>query len=328
MWAQVYGKPVPWQSPENVSVSEMQSEVTRPVLRYHGGKWRTAKWILQYFPPHRVYVEPYGGAGSVLMQKPRTYAEVYNDLDSEVVNVFRVLRDPEKMVELRWLLWNTPFSREEFILAFDPCDYPVEQARRTILKSYAGFGSDSIHRGKKIGMRTRPSPWGQSSQWGPPGFRSIPSTHRADTGFRADSNRSGTTPAKDWASYPDSLIDFCERLRGVVIENRPALKVIPQYDYPDTLFYVDPPYVSSTRRDARHGYLHDFVDRDHVELAKVLHEVKGMVVLSAYHSPLYEELYRGWKRVESEFLVHGSAKATEVLWLSGNVSPRQLECFE
>jgi DNA adenine methylase len=68
--------------------------VTRPVLRYYGGKFRLADWIISMFPAHRFFVEPFGGAANVLMAKPRSFGEIYNDLDSEVVNVFKVLRDP------------------------------------------------------------------------------------------------------------------------------------------------------------------------------------------------------------------------------------------
>jgi DNA adenine methylase len=116
----------------------------RPILRYHGGKFRLAPRIIAHFPPHRVYVEPFGGAGSVLMRKEPSFAEVYNDLDGEVVNVFRVLRDPDRAERLRTLLELTPWSRIEFRACYEPADDPIEQARRTIACSFMAHGSTSI----------------------------------------------------------------------------------------------------------------------------------------------------------------------------------------
>ncbi len=285
----------------------------RPVLLYHGGKWRMAPWIISHFPPHRVYVEPYGGGGSVLMRKPRTYAEIYNDLDTEVVNVFRILRDPTTALELERLIRLTPFSREDFETAYTPADDLIEQARRTILKSFAGHGSDSIHRGKAsdLGMFTRVTTW------------------KANTGFRGSSNRSGTTPAHDWSHYPIQIEAFCRRLQGVVIENRPALKVINQYDKPDALIYVDPPYVQSSRRRSDHGYRHELDNDAHNELLETLKQVRGMVVISAYPSELYSDVLAGWESATCRMRTGSKtgAKGTEVLWFSPNVPVRQHELF-
>lgn len=287
---------------------------TRPIMRYHGGKWRLAPWIISHFPPHRVYVEPFGGAGSVLMRKPRVYAEIYNDLDAEIVNVFRVLRDPRLSRKLEKLLRLTPFARQEFEAAYQPCRNRVERARRTLFKSFAGHGSDSIHRAKAehAGMLTRPSRW------------------KAGTGVRSDSNRSGTTPAKDWAHYPEQIARFCARLAGVVIECRPALKLVQQYDYPDTLFFVDPPYVNGTRRDPAHGYRHEMTDDKHRELAKALHSISGMAVVCGYPSELYDgELYADWRRIDTHVRTLGNRNgATEVLWLSPNVPIREPELWD
>lgn len=207
------------------------TELARPVLRYHGGKWRLAPWIISFFPPHRVYVEPFGGAASVLLRKERSAAEVYNDRWGTVVNVFRVLRDPDLAEALASQLRLTPFARDEFEADWPDTDNEVELARRTILRSYAGFGSASTN-----------------------------GDHA--TGFRGNSNRSNTTPAVDWSNYPSHLERFTQRLRGVVIENRDALQVMQQQDSPDALFYVDPPYPHATRnmRRGNAAYAHEMTD--------------------------------------------------------------------
>lgn len=281
----------------------------RPVLRYHGGKYRLAKWVISQFPPHRIYVEPFGGAASILMRKERVYAEVYNDLDSEVVNVFLVMRNPRTAARLTQVLQLTPFARDEFVEAYEErSPDPVENARRTIIKSFMGFGSGAIHDVFPRGMRTKASTW---KTWCPP------------TGFRSNSSRSGTTAAKDWSNYPPVVQAFCERLQGVVIENRPALEVIAQHDRDDTLFYLDPPYLDSTRNTRRTQgkvYAHEMAEADHVALAGVLHAIKGLAVVSGYPSALYDGLYEGWTRVEREALADGAKKRTEVLWLSPRCS--------
>ncbi len=261
--------------------------VTRPMMRYHGGKFRLAPWIIAHFPAHRVYVEPFGGAGSVLLRKPRSYAEVYNDLDGEIVNLFRVLRDPAQARELERLLRLTPFARAEFEAAYLSDGDPIEQARRTLIKSFMGFSSNGIH-------------------------------ERYGTGFRANTTRPWKTPAGDWAGYPDLVASFTRRLQGVVIENRPALDVIRRHDNAQALHYVDPPYPHETRqRPDAHRYALELTADDHRELASVLREAHGMVVISGYPCDLYDnELYPDWQRVERTAFADGARRRTEVLWLS------------
>lgn len=262
---------------------------TRALLRWHGGKWILGAWIIKHFPPHRVYTEVYGGAGSVLLQKPKSYAEVWNDLDGEVVNLFRVLRDKKGSAELRRLLFLTPFSRAEFKGAYQLTDDPVEKARRLVVRSYMGFGSDA-------------------------------NNLAVSASFRSNSNRAGTTPSHDWANYPGALSRTIRRLRGVVLENRDALKVLLQHDGPDTLHYVDPPYVHATRgqgsTDFRHRYAHEMFDHDHRDLARILNGLQGMVVLSGYGGDLYDKLYTGWRTYQREAFADGARKRTEVLWLN------------
>src|SRR4051812_27379642 len=119
------------------------SAPTRPVLRWHGGKWKLAPFVLPFFPPHRIYVEPFGGAGSLLMRKERVYAEIYNDLDDVVVNLFRVLRDEAKGTRLIDALRLTPFARAEFDEALEEAEDDVERARHLVVRSYMGFGSNA-----------------------------------------------------------------------------------------------------------------------------------------------------------------------------------------
>jgi DNA adenine methylase len=270
---------------------------TRPVLRWHGGKWRLAPWIVQHFPAHRLYTEVFGGAASVLLRKPRSYAEIYNDLDDDVVGLFRVLRS-ERAPELLAALRATPFARVEFELAYEISGDPLEEARRLVIRSFMGFGSDGFNR-------------------------------EVTTGFRANAHRSGTTPAADWANLPDALAFSVERLRGVVIEHRDASAVLAQHDGPDSLHYVDPPYLPATRSaksrrtgERYHAYRHELTEADHTRLLQVLLGLKGMVVLSGYPAPSYDEALLGWTRVERATHADGARARTEVLWINPRAAAR------
>lgn len=272
---------------------------TRPTLRYHGGKWILAPWIISHFPEHRTYTECYGGAASVLMRKSRSYAEVYNEIDGEVVNLFRVLRDPLSAFELTEALRLTPFAREEYQLSRTECSDDVERARRLTVRSFMGFGSAA----SRIGY---------------------------NTGFRANSNRSGTTPAHDWVNYPECLALMTKRLRGVVIECRSALEVLAHHDGPETLHYVDPPYVHVTRANNQGScqiYSEEMTDEQHCELAAALMELSGMIVLSGYPCDLYDGLYRNWHRIERKSFADGARERTEVLWINPACANRQRNLF-
>lgn len=279
----------------------MTETPTRPVLRWHGGKWKLAPWIIDHFPAHRIYVEPFGGAASVLVRKERAYAEIYNDLDEQVVGLFRVLRDREQSARLCELLRLTPFARSEFREAYEQTDDTVEASRRLIIRSYMGFGSNA-HASQAKGHRS--------------------------TGFRANSNRSGTTPAADWRNYPEALDAIVDRLRGVIVENRPAIDVMAKHDSPQTLHYVDPPYVHDTRAPSgkidlkNRMYAHELTDHDHEELLEFLQELRGMVVLSGYAHPIYDRALRSWKRVEKKTFADGARERTEVLWINPNAGAR------
>lgn len=262
-----------------------------PILRYCGGKWKLAEWIIAHFPPHRVYVEPYAGAASVLMQKPRSRMEIINDLDGEVVNVFRVLRDPARSARLEELLALTPFAREEFDLSYKRARNRVEQARRTILRGFMGCST-----------------------------RGTSGAHR--TGFRF-SDAGGIVAEKVWGRYPDRVAAFCSRLKGVVIEHKPALILMEQLDATRSgemaLYYADPPYPHSTRQAGSmyaRSYRNEMSDGEHRDLAALLHRVRGMVVISGYRCALYDELYADWQRFDHTAYAYGGRRRTESIWLS------------
>lgn len=264
------------------------SAPTRPALRWHGGKFLLADWIIGFFPRHRVYTETFGGAASVLMRKQRSAAEIYNDLDDQVVGLFRVLQDADQSARLVELLRLTPFARREFEISYESTDDPIEIARRLVVRSFMGFGSNA-HSSALRGHRS--------------------------TGFRSNSNRSGTTPAQDWWHYPDALPALIERLRGVVIEHRDAATVLTRHDAPDALHYVDPPYMHETRSDA-HMYRHELDGEGHVRLLRHLRRLAGMVVLSGYPSDLYDAELHGWARHEREAYADGARSRIEVLWFN------------
>jgi DNA adenine methylase len=271
----------------------VSARVVRPVLRWHGGKFKLRDWIVSYLPPHRLYIEPYGGAASILLAKPRSFGEIYNDLDGDVVRLFRVLRDPERAERLADLLRLTPFAREEYEIAqaaeLAEVHDDLEAARMLVLRSFMGHGSDS-----SVG---RP------------------------TGFRASSWGSNRAAPRDWQNYPSSLRAITERLQGVVIESRPAIEVMLRHDRPEALHYVAPPYLHTTRSRIR-GYRHEMTREDHVALAEVLRELRGTVVLSGYPSVLYDrDLYPDWHRIQRGTFADGAQERTEVLWSNRHLHP-------
>jgi DNA adenine methylase len=263
-------------------------KITAPALRYHGGKFRLASWILQFFPVHRCYVEPFGGAASVLLKKPRSYAEVYNDLDGDIVNFFRVVRDPDHCLQLIELLKLTPYAREEFEMAYEHTDDSVERARRVAVRAQMCFGSAGATKGT--------------------------------TGFRIDTRRKNGTCQQVWIRYPEAIAAVCERLQGVMIENKPALDVMLNHDEPDTLFYVDPPYVASTRVLRSGGYYrHEMTNAQHQELLSMLKTLNGMVIVSGYDCDLYRDMLSDWTSVSKSARAQayrGTKLATETLWLN------------
>lgn len=261
----------------------MTSRNPHPALRYHGGKHRLAAWITSHFPPHKNYVEPFGGGASVLLRKEPSPIEVYNDLDSRVVTFFRMLRDqPDALINAINL---TPYSRAEERLSHERSDDPLEEARRFFILCWQSRGGIS----------------------GVGGWR-----------FRNQLNKSRPMP-EEWQRL-DHLWQVAARLKRVHIEQAPALHVTKRLDQPDTLFYVDPPYVHAARRNTDFGYAHEMTLLEHARLLRHLRSLKGMVILSSYPHPLYERLLHDWQRIECQTRINSNEVATELLWLSPNAT--------
>ena len=260
-------------------------KTNHPLIRYHGGKFRLADWIISHFPKHETYVEPFGGGASVLLSKTPSRMEVYNDLDSDIVNFFEILRDQQLAEELAQQIELTPYSRVEFLNARDETSDRIERARRLVVRAQMGFGSAGATRAK--------------------------------TGFRLDTARSGSDIVTIWQRQPEIIIQAAARLKKVLIENRDAIKVIQDHDREDTLFFIDPPYVHETRTIGDRAYRHEMTNADHEQLINVLNSCKGKIILCGYDHPIYEAL--NWKKVIKSVAAagqSGSVLREEILWIN------------
>ena len=262
--------------------------VERPVVRYHGGKWRLAPWIISNMPTHRIYVEPFGGGASVLLRKARTPIEVYNDADGDMVNLMMVVRDHG--LELKRRIELTPYARQEYETLYEESKDPIERARMLIARSILGFGTRSAHR---------------------------------NTGFRSVSFSGSVTG--EWVSYPKKLAAIIDRLRGVVIECKDAIPLMESHDSPETLHYVDPPYVHATRAKGMVGnYNYEMTEQEHIKLIAFLRTLKGKVLLSGYDHPIYNDGLLDWHIVKKSTFAECARPRVETLWLNPHAVERGL----
>lgn len=279
----------------NASALRMDKQIIkieRPALRYYGGKWRLASWIIEQFPAHTCYVEAFSGGASCLLQKQPSRFEVMNDLDGDVINFFDMLRArPEELIRAILL---TPYARAELWRARDaePTNDPIERARRLYIRCWQSYGSG---------------------------------TGTSSTGWRyqigAEDYTSGASAIGSFNDV-DRLWLIAERLKQVQIECDDAYKVIQRFDAEKTLFYLDYPYVHSTRynNSKSKGYQHEMTDGDHRRFAELARSVKGMVIVSGYASALYDEIYAGWKCISKESRDVNGKQQIECLWLSPSVT--------
>ena len=256
---------------------------------WYGGKYVHLGFILPNLPTDAEhFCDVYGGSAAVLVNRQPAPVETYNDLDSDLVNFFAVLRDePERLVRQIGL---TPFSREELVKAYEaePDLPPLERARRFYIRA----------RQTRTGLAQTSS----EGRW----------AHCVLT------SRAGMAGAVSrWLGAVEGLPEIAQRLQRVQIENAPALEVIRRYDTPGTLFYLDPPYVHASRGDAA-AYGHEMTDADHCDLAALLRRIKGRAVLSGYRTALYDDLFAGWRRVDADEKLCNSSKGKrrESLWMN------------
>lgn len=256
---------------------------------WYGGKFSHLDWLLPLLPPAHHYCEPFAGSGAVLLNREPSPVETYNDIDGEVVNFFKTLRDDGP--ELQRLIALTPFSREEFhdaITASPHGQSRLERARRFYV----------LARQTRTGLA-------QSATLGR--WANCKNTSRA--------GMSGVVSR--WLGGVEGLETIAERLIRVQIENRPAIDVIRLYDSPQTLFYCDPPYLHDTRGDsAAYGY--EMVDHEHIELSAALRRCAGKVAISGYRNDLMDQLYQGWRRYDADGKQAHSVKQMrfECVWMN------------
>ncbi len=229
-------------------------------------------------PKHNVYLELYGGSLSVLFNKQRSSIETVNDLNGEVVNLFRVIR--EKSDELSFLINYTPYSREEYIKSYKESSDDMERARRFLVRCWQGFGAANLYQ----------------------------------NGFKSGQQSNSPNPSRAWAKLPEALIQASERLKGVQIEQLPALELIKRYDTKDVFIYADPPYLPETRKN--YLYKHEMNRKDHEELLSHLLSHPGKIMLSGYDNGLYDQILAGWRKEKRDTNAENGLRRTETIWMN------------
>lgn len=251
----------------------------KALMKYPGSKWSLANWIISFFPEHHSYLEPFFGSGAVLFNKTRSNIETVNDLDKNVVNLFECIRtDPERLARM---IYMTPYAREVYERAYrDVPEDKFQAAFNFFIRLNMGHGFRT--NGRKVG-------WKNDVQ-----------------------GRERSYASLDWCALPDKIMLAAERLRGVQIENRPAVELIQRFNFENVLIYCDPPYMLETRHGKQ--YRCEMNDLDHEELLKVLLRHKGFVLISGYSSEMYEDMLIGWYRYEATAYSQIRSKKKEVLW--------------
>ncbi|MBI5235085.1 MAG: DNA adenine methylase [Deltaproteobacteria bacterium] len=270
----------------------------RIVFGWYGGKFSHLDWLLPLLPKCHHYCEPFSGSGAVLLNRKPAPVETYNDIDGDVVNFFRVLRD--RYEELIRVVALTPFSREEYYRAI----YAATQ------------GISEVEHARRFYIRARQTRTGLAQTASLGRWANCKDTSRA--------GMSGVVSR--WLGGVDALDDIAQRLIRVQIENRPAVDVIRLYDSPNTLFYCDPPYLHVTRGDTK-AYGFEMDEGQHHEFAEAVNQCRGKVAVSGYDHPLMGKLFpspRWSKTLGHEKTIHSTKGIRqEALWT--NYNPKKQE---
>lgn len=259
------------------------------VLKYPGAKNRLAKWLVEFIPEHRVYCEPFFGGGAVFFNKKPCYNEIINDLDDDVYNFFKVLRNNGEALSEKILL--TPYGRTEYEKAYyQSADIEdLEKARLFAIKCWQGFGCGN----------------------------------RYKNGFRRGLGGKSPNPAKAWNELPETLLFATERLKNAQIEKKNAIELIKSLKGKDTFIYADPPYLMNTRK--KYLYNHEMTDDEHFEMLKTLCESDCKIMVCGYDSDLYNETLNGWRKFNKNTTAECSVKRTEFIWLNYDLEDKKNE---
>ena len=259
------------------------------ILNYPGAKWGMAKEIISLMPPHRSYLEPFFGSGAVLFNKPLSAIETVNDIDGDIVNFFKVLR--ERPQELAEAISLTPYARDVYDDAHENRGVTeFDRAYRFAIRSRMGHGFKTYQK----------------------------------TGFKIDVYaRERSYCVSVWNRMPEMLLQAACRLKDVQIENRPALDLIKKFNHDNVLIYADPPYLLNTRGGKQYKW--EMNEQDHVELLAALYDHKGYVILSGYPSDMYDRELRGWNKIHRKSYNQNSDARTEVLWCNFELPQQTLK---
>ncbi|HEY4877185.1 MAG TPA: DNA adenine methylase [Puia sp.] len=261
----------------------------RIAFGWYGGKFSHLDWLLPLLPECHHYCEPFAGSAAVLLNKKPSAVETYNDIDGEVVNFFKTLRN--KPAELERQIALTPFSREELHVAVNGNKADITD----------------VERARRFYVRARQTRTGLAQTSSVGRWANCKETSRA--------GMSGAVSR--WLGGIDQLKDIAQRLVRVQIENRPAIDVIKLYDSNKTLFYCDPPYVHATRGDKK-AYKFEMNDQEHIELGKTLNKIKGNAAISGYRCELMDKIYKNWNRFDAPIKTTHTTKEKrqECLWMN------------